>query len=167
MQPLHFNAIYKRSARGSNPQSSQWQCDVLPITPPDQNARLFRAVNHQLENQLRSGATGIRTRNNRMQIYRDANFTIAPNATCLLASQANPLMADFVLRTGFEPVPYHRKWYVFTPSLTQQIKIKAKDLIPPKSLFLTDLSDECYRVLRHFYFWAARENRTLIFRLEV
>jgi hypothetical protein len=30
------------------------------------------------EYQLRSGATGIRTRNNRMQIYRDANFTIAP-----------------------------------------------------------------------------------------
>ena len=30
-------------------------------------------------------------------------------------------IAPVVLRTGFEPVPYHRKWYVFTPSLTQQI----------------------------------------------
>lgn len=38
-----------------------------------------------------------------LQNHCNSRYTIAPNATCLLASQANPLMADFVAPPGVEP----------------------------------------------------------------
>ncbi len=68
-----------------------------------------------LTNSTQSDCVNIRgAMENRTPIYDlqnhcNSRYTIAPNATCLLASQANPLMADFVTHMGFEPMPYHRK----------------------------------------------------------
>ena len=82
---------------------------MLPITPLSQNYLSVPSCQICYSRLRYCGAMENRTPIYDLQNHCNSRYTIAPNATCLLASQANPLMADFVLRTGFEPVPYHRK----------------------------------------------------------
>lgn len=133
-------AVYE----GIEPSPLTWQASTATITQIDQNTCLFQVVKSVKSIKLFTcracGAMENRTPIYDLQNHCNSRYTIAP-VTCLFQvvkvlllrvylnlvftffapEVVNNGLSGFVLRTGFEPVPYHRKWYVLTPSLTQQI----------------------------------------------
>ena len=96
----------KRSVRDSNPWSPTWQAGVHSNWTDRPKSLVCSESSNLLKSIKLSWSQW------------DSNPHPLP---CKDSAQPVELWPLIVLRTGFEPVPYHRKWYVLTSSLTQQI----------------------------------------------